>query len=779
MKVFDDKILREWNKIKDYKIFDSINQFAILFDTNPNGSCYKKYSNYPWSKENFFFGEYKDLLNFYKTSTEIPFYLKTMVGKKYGQLELKSFNVKIKNNKRVYYANCICDCGKECEKEYNRIIEGHVTTCGEHKQIHKEDLLTNFKEIVEKYWDYEKNDDLPEFVNVKSDKEYWWKDETGSFKLKPTELTKRKFGTSFHEQCIFFYLKQLFKNVKNRYRVKLDNVMTEADIFIEDYSIAIEYDGVFWHRTKIIDDIEKAKRFNLNSIPLIRVREIGLSEIDLDLTKTIYCNTNDADFHKVIKQIILTIPNLVDLSKDDLLRLSSFKLTQRQFEEDKIKILDQYRTNYVEDNISKTCLIKYWDYDKNHIIPQKVSLQDDVNIWFQCPHGFSKKLNMKLLSKENNFKCNNSNSCLNCQSFYCPLWKKCIENNAWKDYYSYLSVFSNLCPQIKKYFYYKLFIEKNFNTNNNYDSYIGSQLIENNESFYNIEVIYKNNKQQLYSDENLNKKLKEVYPSITLSTKLFKDLNELNEFLNFYNPIIENINYSEFDIDEKHRKFLLEKIDLYQVSPHNWEDYRNIITPDFFTNIKKKVSKYTLELSCKIFTFEELKNIVNKYNPKISKVVFSDFNHSTNERKFLIETLSKIPYFSGIFNDLPYSTMNKWKINQLKTIQKEVGIEEIILTENNIYNYIDVIWKQRKNLGQFGLTFKKSTPNTFIKIDSLEIDFKEEVKQLLNNKTNSKIITPDIENGWQYELCLGGKRNPAFKEFPFIIKNINGSCLIY
>lgn len=77
------------------------------------------------------------------------------------------------------------------------------------------------------------------------------------------------------------------------------------------------------------------------------------------------------------------------------------------------------------------------------------------------------------------------------------------------------------------------------------------------------------------------------------------------------------------------------------------------------------------------------------------------------------------------------------------------------------------------------MTFKKSKSNTFIKIDSLEINFKEEVKQSLNNKTNSKIITPNIENGWRYELYLGGKRNPVFKEFPFIIININGCCLIY
>ncbi len=775
----NNKIVSEWNKIKDYKIFDSINEFAILFDTNPKGACYKKYSNYPWSKENFFFGEYKDLLNFYKTSTEIPFYLKNMIGKKYGQLKLKSFNVKIKNNKRVYYANCICDCGKECEKEYIKIIEGHVTTCGEHKQRHKEDLLTNFKEIVEKYWDYEKNDDLPEFVSIKSDKEYWWKDETGSFKLKPTELTKRKFGTSFHEQCIFFYLKQLFKNVKNRYRVKLNNCMTEADIYIENYSLAIEYDGVFWHKTKLIDDIEKSKRFNLNTIPLIRVRESGLSDIDLDLTKTIHCNTNDVDFHNAIKQIILTIPQLVNLSPEDKLKLSKFKLTQAQFENDKIKILDQYRTNYVEDNISKTCLIKYWDFDRNEIIPQKVSLEDDINIWFKCPSGFSKKLNIKMLNKENNLRCKHQSVCMKCQSFYCPLWNKCVKNNSWKNYYSYMSVFSKLCPQMKKYFYYQLFVEKNLNQNENYGSYIGKQLIDNNESFYNIENIYQNHKQQLYMDEKLYKQLKYVYPSIVLSTTFFKNLYDLNEFLTYYKPIIENINYNEFDIDDEHRKFLLDRIDSYQIAPHIWENYENKISKEFFNKIKEKLSQYTIDLSYKIFSLEELKRIVNKFHPKISNVNFSDFSHSTEEREFLIETLSRVPYFGGLFNDFSYKEMSKGRINQLKMIQNQIGVKEITLNENNIYDYIYIYWKQRKNLGRFGLTFKKRKPNSFIKIDSLEIDFKNEIKDIIYNKTKPKVVTPNIENGWQHELSLGGKRNPIFKEFPFVITNVKGCALIY
>lgn len=132
MKNVDKKLLIEWEKIKQYGIFESIDDFARIYLNNPNGACYKKYTNYPWSKENFFFGEYSELVNFYKTSTEVPFYLNEKIGEKHGQLTIKSFNIKFEKGKRVYYANCICDCGNECEKKYDKIVQGKCRTCGAH-----------------------------------------------------------------------------------------------------------------------------------------------------------------------------------------------------------------------------------------------------------------------------------------------------------------------------------------------------------------------------------------------------------------------------------------------------------------------------------------------------------------------------------------------------------------------------------------------------------------------------------------------------------------------
>lgn len=777
MKNYNDKIIKEWNKIKDFNIFHNIEEFSKLFIANPNGSCYKKYSNYDWCKDNFFFGDYKDLLTFYQTSTEIPFYLNNNIGKKFGQLTIQSFSVRVQNNKRRYFAICRCDCGNMCEKEYSRIIEGHVSTCGKHKQEHKNDLLSNYKEIIEKYWDYDKNNDPPECVNIKSEKEYWWKDESGTFKLKPTELTKRKFGTSFHEQCIYFYLKQLFNNVKNRYRLKINDTSSEADIFIQDYNVAIEYDGVFWHKEKYQDDFEKSNRFNDNNIILIRVRENGLLPIDLKLTKTIYCNFNDVDFHTTINQIILYIKDTCNLTEEDLLKVSNFKLTETQFKEDKMKILDQYRTNYVENNITKTCLIKYWDYDKNNIIPQKVSLQDNIDIWFKCPYGFNQEINVKQLANKNKLACNNSINCLNCNSFYCPLWSKCVENNTWGNYYNYLTVFNKLCPQMKKYFYYKIFIDSS--GIGDYEQYIGKCLNDNNDLLYNIEIIYQRHKTELLNNNDLLYKTKQVFDSITLSTQLFKNLEDLYDFLFYYQPKIKNINYEEFDVDETHRTFLLNIIESYKIEPHIWEDYRNKISSSFFDLIKERISKHSIELSLKIFNIEELKQIIQKHNPQISNVIFSDFNFDTECRKFLISILSKIPYFTGIFGDWGYTFMPKWKINQLNELQQKIGIKEIKLNENNINEYIKLDWKQRKNPGRFGIIFTKLNFNSFLKIDSLTIDFKEEIKKKYfnNMRINAKSIIPNIY-GQQHEISIGGKRNPIFNECPFVIKNIKGNVLI-
>lgn len=50
-----------------------------------------------------------------------------LVGKKFGKLTVLSFNKKEKGH---YYWNCICDCGKECVKDGDRLRRLKTNSCG-------------------------------------------------------------------------------------------------------------------------------------------------------------------------------------------------------------------------------------------------------------------------------------------------------------------------------------------------------------------------------------------------------------------------------------------------------------------------------------------------------------------------------------------------------------------------------------------------------------------------------------------------------------------------
>lgn len=557
-----DIILTEWAKIKDFNIFKSVDEFSKLFDENPGGRCYKKFTNYPWSKENFFFGTYNELLCYYKNSTEIPFYLKKRVGERFGQLTIKSFIVKIVSGKRIVFAKCLCDCGNECEKDFNKLLEGHTKTCGKHKRQKKYDLLSLYPEIVKEYWDYVKNDEKPENVRITSDKEYWWVDSTGSFLLKPTELTKRQFGTSFHEQCIYFYCKQIFDVVNNRRRFKINNISTEIDIFIPQINIAIEYDGVFWHKGKEDFDLKKTERINSKNIFLVRIREKGLSIVDNEMTKTIICGLNDETFHTTINTMMEVIIGYIDsnnlrIEKTILQKLKEFNLDHNKFDEDKLAILDQYRTNYVKDNITKTCLLKYWDYDKNKaIIPQKVSINDDINVYFKCKYGFSRRINVKSMCKNHCVTCGEDNNCLKCNGLYCPFCTYC---GRW--------YWVDPCVQMKKYYYYCIFYEEQISVNAlkclNMDSYIRhatKKLPIDDDDFFELHNIYKHNKQRLKKDKKLFIKLKQIFITDIMSMKGFDEFSELEEYINFCEPVIQKIVFKDFDVDDGIRERFLDFI---------------------------------------------------------------------------------------------------------------------------------------------------------------------------------------------------------------------------
>ena len=86
-----------------------------------------------------------------------------------------------------------------------------------------------------------------------------------------------KKATSHIEQALYYYVRQFFPDAINRYKV---NECVEADIYIPSIKVAVEYDGVYWHKGKVAQDNEKNRYFQQYAIFTIRVRDCELPTLD-------------------------------------------------------------------------------------------------------------------------------------------------------------------------------------------------------------------------------------------------------------------------------------------------------------------------------------------------------------------------------------------------------------------------------------------------------------------------------------------------------------------
>ena len=119
------KLLKEWKKIETANIFSNLEEFADFYYANGEKSCFRIITSEPWSKVNFFFGNYSELLNYYKN--EFP---KRRIGQKFHSLTILDVFYKNVNGKELLYAKCRCDCGNETEKLLEYILKGNARTCG-------------------------------------------------------------------------------------------------------------------------------------------------------------------------------------------------------------------------------------------------------------------------------------------------------------------------------------------------------------------------------------------------------------------------------------------------------------------------------------------------------------------------------------------------------------------------------------------------------------------------------------------------------------------------
>ncbi len=278
----------------------------------------------------------------------------------------------------------ICEKGHAWQAKINNRCRGNnCPVCSNKKVIvGYNDLATVMPNLV-KEWHPTKNIDLtPRNITYGSNKKIWWQcEKKHEWQASVSHRTNGRrcpkcFGessTSFPEQAIFFYLRQL-TTAYNRYLIA---PKTEIDVYLPEYKIGIEYDGAYFHKGEASEQREKRKQEKLDKlgILLIRVREIEVQTSE----HTIYSKpgANDIELAQTIKNLLDIIYGVTQISFD-----ADIDITR-----DRIKIYEQYIQSEKDNSLAivNPQVAAEWHPTKNaSLLPEYVSVHSNKKVWWQC-----------------------------------------------------------------------------------------------------------------------------------------------------------------------------------------------------------------------------------------------------------------------------------------------------------------------------------------------------------------------------------------------------------
>ena len=221
------------------------------------------------------------------------------------------------------------------------------------------DLKTLYPDIAQTW--SEKNSIQPDEVTPHSNKVVYWKCDFGhddfskSVKLRVNGQGCIKCAnalqTSFPEQAIYYYLKQIYSNAINRY--KLDNKY-EIDIFIPELKAGIEYNGYYYHKDKTAHDDEKRRTCLKRGINIITINEVHKgkkagNQADLYINDNYSTEEFKILFHSLLCRLNQPFSVDVDISRDSMEIRAQYMFFVRE-------------NSILEKNAQ---VASEWDYEKN------------------------------------------------------------------------------------------------------------------------------------------------------------------------------------------------------------------------------------------------------------------------------------------------------------------------------------------------------------------------------------------------------------------------------
>ena len=281
------------------------------------------------------------------------------------------------SSKKVWW---LCDkCGYEWQAPINKRTIGHKCPCCTNKVVisSKNDLQTKFPEIAAQLHPTKNGNLTASQLLSSSSKKVWW--------LCPdcghewyTQVRVRTNGsgcpgcikyrkTSFPEQAIYYYIKQVFPDAINCYT----ELGFELDIYIPSIKTAIEYDGTIFHKNRAKKDYDKNKKCKKHEINLIRVREQGLDAFD-----NCFCIIRENNKTESLIMAIVQLFKYFDVSNINI-----------NFDEDSLKIHEECKGVLYKNSFAECFpeLAKEWHPTKNgNLTPYMFSKNSGQRAWWLC-----------------------------------------------------------------------------------------------------------------------------------------------------------------------------------------------------------------------------------------------------------------------------------------------------------------------------------------------------------------------------------------------------------
>jgi DNA-directed RNA polymerase subunit RPC12/RpoP len=303
------------------------------------------------------------------------------------------------SNEKVWW---VCSrCGYNYEAQINNRSNGRGCPCCSNKVTVKgiNDLATTHPELA-KEWHPTKNGTITPFNVVHGcGKKVWWRCDLGH-EYQATIL-HRSHGTncpvcnsgrqtSFAEQAIYYYIKKIFPDAIGRYTDIFDNRM-ELDIYIPTIKTAIEYDGVFWHKSakSVKNENIKYGICQEHGIKLIRIREAQLENTFMPADECWHMDGMDKP--DIFNDLIQRLVDKLDPQSNPWTRKEPWLINMHS----KVKVnvvrdgleIRKYMMELKEDSLAvlRPDLALEWHPTKNsNLIPNMFSLGSSVKVWWKC-----------------------------------------------------------------------------------------------------------------------------------------------------------------------------------------------------------------------------------------------------------------------------------------------------------------------------------------------------------------------------------------------------------